>query len=92
MLDISKRLVVGLSQSAMKLDTNVGPLHNELCDWMYKSWCCLPTKARMIRAGWERMVLLDAWDTQTQLKVVQTNLKTPLFPPSFLVEMEDDED
>lgn len=38
------------------------------------------------------MGLLDAWDVQTQLKAVQKNLKTPLFPPGFEVEMEDDED
>lgn len=75
---MSKKLATGMCEEALKLDKITGPLCKELCDWIFKSWYWLCNKD-MMKSGWERIGLLNAWKSKMQLIVVKRNLKEPSF-------------
>lgn len=89
-IDIDKQLD-NKEAKDIKVDTKMSTLKPFLCGWLLKAWGDV-NKAQMIKVGWSRCGLQQAFQQAFQVSAMDEHMKTPLFQDDLLAIEEEQND
>ena len=68
-----------MSVGAMKVDSSMKAVRENLTEWMFMAWDKLRVHKEMIASSWTRCEILKAWDFQIQIEAMRVNFEKYLF-------------
>ncbi|KAL3677917.1 hypothetical protein R1sor_020873 [Riccia sorocarpa] len=77
--EISNMLTESSSPEDIKMDFSISTLRKLACDSLFSAHNQVASKKEMIRCGWRKCGLLQAWEHEHQLRAVEENATGSLF-------------
>lgn len=84
MAETTRQLAAGVDAVDVRVDTSMAIVRDLSLTNMYWSWEDLKERTEMLRKGWDRCKVSQAWNKATQKKALEVQLQTgALFAPGF---------